>query len=132
MRHLFTIALLALVFGFGHLALANGGAASVDPIEKIVVQCKGAHTLHSPKQKCKQQQAAADEKVEANPAVQENLQKRSKAPSVGIKTEQEIKEIKEVAEPKKESTNLTFNFLYYLFYKFSLSDFFQTPSYNIK
>lgn len=130
MRHLFTIALLALVFGFGQLALANGGAPPVDPIEKKVVQCKGVHSPHSPDQKCRQQQAAADEKVEANPAVQENLQKGSKAPSVRIKNEQGVKEIREISEPKKESTNLTFSFLYYLFYKFSVSDFFQAPIYN--
>lgn len=125
MRHLFTIALLALVFGFGQLALANGGAASVDPIEKKVVQCKGAHAPHSPAQKCRKQQAAADEKVETSPTVQENLQKGSKAPSVEVKNEQGIKEIREISEPKKESTNLTFSFLYYLFYKFSVSDFFS-------
>lgn len=130
MRHLFTTGLLVLVFGFGHLALAKGGAAPFDPIEKQVVQCKGNHALHLSEQKCRKAEAVADEKAEANPAVQEKLQKESKAPPVGIKNEQGVKEIREVSDPKKESTNLTFSFLYYLFYKFSISDFFQSPSYS--
>lgn len=124
MRHLSTIVLSALLLGFGQLALANGLSALPEQIEKVV-----RHTgpeLPGQKTKPQQEKAATSTTVE--------VEKKAEQIKLSPKTTQipaaDKKEVKEISEPKPESSSLTFSFLYYLFYKFSVSDFFKTPAYN--
>jgi hypothetical protein len=119
MRHLSTLIIFALILGFGHFALANGDSAPVVQTEKDTKSCTGPQ---SPEQKGEPKQEAT--------TTAEVMPKAKEAASSAMITGENTKKRKEVSEAKKENSSLTFNFLYYIFYKFSLSDFFQTPSYN--
>lgn len=129
MRHLSTLIFLTILCGLGHIALANGGPSPMVQVKKNVQSCSGP-VVPGQKGKPQQEASATTAKVEvveveavAVPIVQE--------PSSPIAVAgKETKEVNKAAEVKKESSNLTFNFLYYIFYKFSVTDFFQTPSYN--
>jgi hypothetical protein len=125
MRHLSTIIIFGLILGFGHFALANGSQVPVVQAEKNMKPCAGPQSLGQ-KGAPKQDTTTTTEAVEAAEA----MPKAKEVASPAIITEKNTKELKQVSEEKKESSSLTFNFLYYIFYKFSVSDFFQAPSYN--
>lgn len=134
MRHLFfTMALLAITFGLGQYALANGASKLPEPVAQSKLKCADPG-LDGQKGKLQQGTAATVEVVAEEPEVVGPVKITSKtkesAPPSVVLPGREVKEVKEVSEPKKESTSLTFSFLYYLFYKFSVSDFIQTPSYT--
>jgi hypothetical protein len=125
MRHLSTLIIFALILGLGHFALANGGPAPVVQAEEDTKPCAGSQ---SPEQNGapKQDTTTIAEAIETAEAMPKAKEVASPTMITGKNTE----ERKEVSEAKKENSSLTFNFLYYIFYKFSVSDFFQTPSYN--
>ncbi len=127
MRHLSTLALFAILIGFGHFAMANGGPAPLLQVKKNVNSCSARDAqTQGQKGKPKQDTAATAEVAETEEAIPK-VKEALPAPPAAGKTPTEVKE---GSGGKKESTSLTFNFLYYIFYKFSVSDFFQTPSYN--
>lgn len=125
MQHLSTIALIALMLGFGQFVLANEATVSEEK-SSACPYCSNPDSLT--KEGCLKMEAAAEESVEEVEEVA-ILQKKEASPASTLI--REVKEPKKISTPKKEESNsLTFSFLYYLFYKFSINDFFQAPSYN--
>lgn len=125
MRHLSTIALIALMLGFGQFVLANEATVS-EKKSSACPYCSNPDSLT--KEGCLKMEAAAEESVEE---VEEVTIRQKKEVSPASTLVREVKEPEKISTSKKEESNsLTFSFLYYLFYKFSISDFFQAPSYN--
>lgn len=125
MRDLSIIALTALMLGFGQFVLANE-ARVPEKKNSFCPYCSNPDSLT--KKECLKMEAAAKESVEE---VKEIVIRQVKESAPAAALVKEVKEPKKISPAKKEeSSSLTFSFLYYLFYKFSISDFFKTPSYN--
>lgn len=125
MRHLSTIVLIALMLGSGHFVLAIE-ATGMEQRSSACPYCSKPGSMKN--MGCLKMEAAADELVEE---VEEVNFRQSKEESPASPLIREVKEPNKVYTPKKEeNSSLTFSFLYYLFYKFSISDFFQAPAYN--